>query len=228
MEKKNAELPLIILIIIVLIIILILGAFIYYFLNTPNFSNSLDNSNISLQNINTTNTEQITNSNSLNEVQNDSINADTNTYSQNISTNSQSSTSNTNVTTYSDTNNTTTSSTVSTPNIVNDFSSYIGVWRSDFVLDSGIPAEELIINNITSNTINFDYIKYRNFSIDNVIAQLTDNIANFEFSKDDLSVKGTITLSNNTVVLTINSSTFEYIKPGVYTFKSKAQNSILK
>ena len=224
MEKKNAELPLIILIIIVLIIILILGAFIYYFLNTPNFSNSLDNSNISLQNINTTNTEQITNSNSLNEVQNDSINADTNGYSQNINTDSQSATSNKNITTYSNTN---TSASMSTPNVANDFSSYIGVWKSDFVLDSGIPAEELIINNITSNTINFDYIKYRNFSIDNVIAQLTDNIANFEFSKDDLSVKGTITLSNNSVVLTINSSTFEYIKPGVYTFKSKVQESVL-
>lgn len=225
MEKKNAELPLIILIIIVLIIILILGAFIYYFLNTPNFSNSLDNSNISLQNINTTNTEQITNSNSLNEVQNDSINADTNGYSQNINTDSQSATSNKNITTYSNTN---TSASMSTPNVANDFSSYIGVWKSDFVLDSGIPAEELIINNITSNTINFDYIKYRNFSIDNVIAQLTDNIANFEFSKDDLSVKGTITLSNNSVVLTINSSTFEYIKPGVYTFKSKVQESVLR
>ena len=225
MEKKNAELPLIILIIIVLIIILILGAFIYYFLNTPNFSNSLDNSNISLQNINTTNTEQITNSNSLNEVQDDSINADTNGYSQNINTDSQSATSNKNITTYSNTN---TSASMSTPNVANDFSSYIGVWKSDFVLDSGIPAEELIINNITSNTINFDYIKYRNFSIDNVIAQLTDNIANFEFSKDDLSVKGTITLSNNSVVLTINSSTFEYIKPGVYTFKSKVQESVLR
>ena len=135
MEKKNAELPLIILIIIVLIIILILGAFIYYFLNTPNFSNSLDNSNISLQNINTTNTEQITNSNSLNEVQNDSINADTNGYSQNINTDSQSATSNKNITTYSNTN---TSASMSTPNVANDFSSYIGVWKSDFVLDSGI------------------------------------------------------------------------------------------
>ena len=225
MEKKKIEIPLITLIIILLIIILILGAFIYYFLNTPNSSSSLDNSNISLQDINTTNTEQITSSNSLNEFQNTSINADTNGYSQNINIDSQSATSNKNITTYSNTN---TSASMSTPNVANDFSSYIGIWRSDLVHDFGIPDEELLINNITNNIIYFDYVKYGNYSIDNVTASLTNNIANFEVLKDNISVKGTVTLSNSTVVLTINSSTFKYIKPGVYTFKRKVQESVLR
>ena len=224
MEKKKIEIPLITLIIIVLIIILILGAFIYYFLKNSTSQNSLDNLNTSIQEINSSNAEQINDDSSLNVVQSTNINTDS--YNQNANSDSQVATSNTSVTNNPNINNSNAS--VSTPNVTNDFSSYIGVWRSDLVLDSGIPDEEFIINSITNNAINFDYIKYRISSFDNVTAQLTNNTANFEVFEDNISVKGTVTLSNNTVVLTVNSSTFEYIKPGVYTFKNKAQNSVLK
>ena len=150
MEKKKIEIPLITLIIIVLIIILILGAFIYYFLKNSTSQNSLDNLNTSIQEINSSNAEQINDDSSLNVVQSTNINTDS--YNQNANSDSQVATSNTSVTNNPNINNSNAS--VSTPNVTNDFSSYIGVWRSDLVLDSGIPDEEFIINSITNNANN--------------------------------------------------------------------------
>ena len=222
MNNKNVEISLGLLIIVVLIIILILGAFIYYILNNPNLSNSLDNSNSTIQDINVSNTNQITDTNTLNDPQD--TNSYTNDYTQNTNSNFQTDITNTII----NTNDTNSNESVSTPNVTNDLSSYKGVWRSDQVLDSGIPDEEFIINDITNNSINFDYIKYRIVSFNSVTAQLTNNIATFEVANNNINIKGTVTLSNNTIILTINSSSFESVKPGSYTFRAKAQNSVLK
>ena len=108
-----------------------------------------------------------------------------------------------------------------------DLSQYVGVWQSDLVLDSGIPDEELVINKIDSKSINFDYLKYRIESFENITATLSNNVATFNFKNilNDSNIKGTITLSNNTVILKINDSSSESIKTGTYVFKTKTKNN---
>ena len=105
-----------------------------------------------------------------------------------------------------------------------DLSEYKGVWQIFEGLD--IPEEELIINTIDNNKVNFDFLLYRLASFENVNATISENVASFE-TKDEngKKLKGTITFTNKTVILNISES--DDLPSNTYTFTIKSDKSIL-
>ena len=223
MEDKKIKVSLGKAVLIILIATLIIGGILYYFVkNISSTSNSTNNTNTVSQE----NTEYLLEINTIEDTSPSVSNTNEDTNS--VNTDNQNSI---HESSKSITNNTQdTSSNTKKASVSQDYSQYVGVWQSDLVLDSGIPEEELIINKIGDTSINFDYLKYKIDSFQNVVANLSDNVAKFETRNDTNSckIKGTITFSDNTIILNITSSTSDIVKTGTFTFKTQTQKSILK
>ena len=107
-----------------------------------------------------------------------------------------------------------------------DLSSYKAVWRID---DSALPTEEIIINSIDDNKVNFDYVMYRLGEFNNVEGTLDGNVASFSTKNDmEWTIKGTLTFEDNKVTIEITDSSIDLIPKAKNTFSIKGDNSLIR
>lgn len=106
-----------------------------------------------------------------------------------------------------------------------DYSSYVGVWNNN---DSSVLDYEVIINSIKDDKVSFDYLIYRVGEFNNIEAKLEDGAGSFNATNDmNWTVKGTIKLDDNKVVLDITDSSDELISKGKVEFK-KGEKALIK
>ena len=106
-----------------------------------------------------------------------------------------------------------------------DLSSYKGVWKTS---DDEVPSEELIINSIDNNKINFDLVIYKLTSFDNVSADISDGVAKFDIkNSNDWNIKGKIEFKDAKVVFIIEESSSKLLEPQTLEFTIKGTKSVL-
>lgn len=104
---------------------------------------------------------------------------------------------------------------------------YMGTWYiNGDAIYSGEHEKELRITEIDDDKVIFTLNFYRVASIDNVRATFKGNIAKFNGDIEDKPVSGTLEFNNNGILVSIDKSEFEYIKPGKLDFNSKANNVV--
>ena len=107
-----------------------------------------------------------------------------------------------------------------------DLSSYEGVWKSN---DSSIPDEELIINSIKDDKIKFDYVLYRLGEFTDVEGTIDGEEASFTAkNENEWTIKGTLTLKDDKVVLNITDSSIDLIVKDKKTFSVKSDKSSIR
>ena len=108
----------------------------------------------------------------------------------------------------------------------NNLKNYIGVWRND---DSSNPVDELIINSLSNNEIDFSYLVDGITTFENVKAKLDNNKAMFDI-KNDLgwNLKGYFIMKDDLVTLTITSCSNDNIVPSTTTYKLHREKSNLQ
>ncbi len=104
-----------------------------------------------------------------------------------------------------------------------NLSTFKGVWQFP---DSTYPDQELTVKNITSTSVEFDYIIDGITSFENATATVTGNKASFDIKNEgDWSIKGDIIFDANSVIFNIKESSVEYISAGSTTFTVKSDKS---
>lgn len=88
---------------------------------------------------------------------------------------------------------------------------YLGNWKTNTKTEVGL--EEVYIKWISRTTLSFNYSLFRTVTLDITEAEFNNNVANFK--SEDGSIKGTLTLKNDTIELNVTESSNENIKTGI-------------
>jgi hypothetical protein len=94
--------------------------------------------------------------------------------------------------------------------------------------DDGKVTDEIIVNSITNDSLNFDYFVSPGGSLDEVSCELKGNKAEFLYEENTVSIKGIITLNNDSITLNITDSNYKYIPVGTIELKNHVTNAQLK
>ena len=114
-----------------------------------------------------------------------------------------------------------------TPSENKNLIKYMGAWDYSDNDDDKV-TDEIIINSITNDSLNFDYFVSPGGSLDEVSCELKGNKAEFLYEENTVSIKGTITLNNNSITLNITDSNYKYIPVGTIELKNHVTNAQLK
>ena len=117
----------------------------------------------------------------------------------------------------------------SQPDPVVDLSGFAGCWHisSDPELDGGVRDRELYITRIDERTCSFNLWYYRMSSVEDVLAEIHGNIADFSYVgyNGESVMEGSLTFGEGTITLTIRESDFVNMPAETIIFDGKHDNS---
>lgn len=117
----------------------------------------------------------------------------------------------------------------SQPDPVVDLSGFAGCWHvsSDSELDGGVRDRELYITRIDERTCSFNLWYYRMSSIEDVLAEIHGNIADFSYVgyNGESMMEGSLTFGEGTITLTIRASDFVNMPAETIVFDGKHNSS---
>lgn len=117
----------------------------------------------------------------------------------------------------------------SQPDPVVDLSGFAGCWHvsSDPELDGGVRDRELYITRIDESTCSFNLWYYRMNSVEDVLAEIHGNIADFSYVgyNGESVMEGSLIFGEETITLTIKASDFVNMPAETIAFDEKHDNS---